>query len=135
MKLLNLIKGMFFLTVLALIYIHLQTRIFDLAYQGKQRERQINDLTEQNGVMSCDIQRLKSSDHLGTNLLSAESTLKFLDSGKVLQIVTAKPEVQSKDILSSSKPRNPQAVLSFISARFSREAQAKEESDTGRLMR
>ncbi|MBF0491138.1 MAG: hypothetical protein HQL15_11120 [Candidatus Omnitrophica bacterium] len=35
------IKLMSFMTVIALIYIYMQTQIFDLAYQGSAKEKQL----------------------------------------------------------------------------------------------
>ena len=49
MQLWRFIKFMFGLTILALIYIHMQMNIFSLAYDGKQKEQNIVRLKEQNG--------------------------------------------------------------------------------------
>ena len=78
------IKSMFFVTVMALIYTHMQMQIFDLAYQGKDRQRYIHDLKDRNGVLTHQILTLKSSNHLGNQLLEKDSNLQFMSNDHVL---------------------------------------------------
>ena len=44
----NFLKGMAVVTIMALLYIHLQMNIYALAYQGKKREVRIEKLAEHN---------------------------------------------------------------------------------------
>lgn len=129
MKLLNFIKTLFLLTILALIYIHMQMRIFDLAYQCKQNERHLTDLQETNGVITGDIQRMKSADYLGTHLLSEDSRLTFFDNNNVIQVVRAEPSAPrpQDNVLSTMKQQRANTFLSFISSRFAPEARAEEK--------
>ena len=78
------IKSMFFVTVMALIYTHMQMQIFDLAYQGKDRQRYIHDLKDRNGVLTHQILTLKSSNHLGNQLLEKNGNLQFMGNDHVL---------------------------------------------------
>lgn len=120
-------KCMFMITTLALIYIHMQMRIFDLAYQGKNKEKQIVELSEAAGLMTCDIQRLKSANHLGSNLLTENTELKFLDRQNIVQIVTAAPVQAANGLRSAAVPERPGTLLSFVTSRFLREARAEEK--------
>ena len=55
MRLLKLIRMMTVVTILALIYIHMQMNIFALAYQGKKKEKQITKIKEMNGALTYNI--------------------------------------------------------------------------------
>lgn len=127
MKLFNFIKCLFVLTLLALIYTHLQMRIFDLAYQGKQKEHVLWDLQETNGIISSEIQQMKSTFYLGNHLLTDQSKLTFFDNSDVIQVVTAEPLARPQAVASMAKPGRANTLLSLISGRFSLEAQAEEK--------
>ena len=86
MKLARLAKVMVFITVLSLIYIHLQMQIFDLAYEGKVKEKVIRQLKEDNGNATYTILKLKSSNHLGCQVLTDDSDLEFFDSANVVRL-------------------------------------------------
>ena len=89
MKLLKLIKVMAILTSFALIYIHLQMKIFDLAYQGKNKEKEMRNLIDDNGNVTYNILKLKSSNNLGQKLLGEQSHLQFSDNAKVVKVETS----------------------------------------------
>ncbi len=97
MKLLRFVKIMAFLTAVSLIYIHMQMRIYDLAYQGKAKEKVIRQLKDEYGQITYDILKLKSSQNLGGKLLTEESELRFLDSSKIIEVKSTQ--------LSKSNPR------------------------------
>ena len=86
MKLFRFIKIMVTLTSFALIYIHLQMQIFDLAYQGKIKEKEIRKLIDDNGNVTYNILKLKSSNNLGEKLLGEQSQLQFLDNDRVVKL-------------------------------------------------
>ena len=83
---LNFLKGMALVTVMALLYIHLQMNIYALAYQGKKKEVRIEKLAEHNAVVQNDILRLQSSDNIGRALLSKEKTYQFASSSHVVEV-------------------------------------------------
>ena len=56
-------------TFIALVYIHMQMQIVELAYRGQVKEAQIKDLTDKNGHVFYAISKLKSANHLGQRLL------------------------------------------------------------------
>jgi hypothetical protein len=116
-------------TILALIYIHMQMQIFALAYQGKNREKQITKIKEINGVLAYDILELKSSNHLGVKLLAENSNLKFRDPASVVELVTNRPINEAKEVrVAQAKNSNP--LLSFLSLKSQAEAEAKAEEGT-----
>ena len=88
MKLLNFIKLMGMLTIVALIYINLQMQIFDLAYQGKIKEKSIRDLSDENGRIKYNILSLQSSNNLGVKLLKEQSGMRFLDNDNIVKLIT-----------------------------------------------
>ncbi len=126
MSLFQFIKAVFFFTILALIYIHMQMQIIALAYEGKKKEKEIVSLSERNGVLAYEILSLKSANNLGEKVLGNQTRLRFRDNDNVIQIVTAKP--QSAAVLTAAKaPKsNPLASL-FVKA--GAEANAAERTE------
>ena len=114
------------LTILALIYIHMQMRIFALAYQGKNRGKEITRLKEMNGLLTYNILELKASNHLGVKLLAGNSSLKFRDSASVVELVTTKPIKESKKLQVAQNSKSSNAFLSFLSLRSQAEARTEE---------
>ena len=117
-------------TTLALIYTHMQMQIFALAYQGKNREKQITKLKEMNGLLTYNILELKSSNHLGVKLLAENSKLKFRDPASVVELVTTKPVSEANELRVAKANKNPNPILSFLSLRSGGEAQAQERTGT-----
>ena len=122
----KVIKFAFFMTMLTLIYIHMQMQIFSLAYDGKQKERRITNLTEENGVMAYNILEMKSANNLGINLLAEDSDLQFRDRKSVVHLITLKPDEQRLPG-EVDAPRKDQTLMSFLSSRFPKAAQAQEK--------
>ena len=123
MKLTRFIQFMIFLTSISLIYIHLQMQIFDLAYQGKKKEKQIVELKDENGRIHYNIMSLKSTSYLGLKLLSQEKNkLEFLDKNDVVQLVTNEGILPDSSLMAqkiSEKPSN------FLLSLFSLKSQAE----------
>ena len=44
-----------FATIMALMYIHMQMKIFELSYKGKDKEKIIHELNDSNGALSHQI--------------------------------------------------------------------------------
>ena len=82
----NFLKGMAVVTVMALLYIHLQMNIYALAYQGKKKEVHFEQLAESNASVKNDILRLKSSDNIGRELLSKEKEYHFASRRNVVEV-------------------------------------------------
>lgn len=87
----HFLKGMAVVTVMALLYIHLQMNIYALAYQGKKREVKIEKLAERNATVKNDILRLKSSSNIGRELLSKEKEYQFVGRSNVVEVETSAP--------------------------------------------
>ncbi|MBF0593507.1 MAG: hypothetical protein HQL22_00915 [Candidatus Omnitrophica bacterium] len=88
MKVSDFLKVMFVITFTAVLYIHLQMSIYDLAYQGKKKEDTVEKLAENNVMMKNDILRLKSADHIGRELLEKEKDYKFASRSNVVEVET-----------------------------------------------
>ena len=78
-----------FITIIALVYIHMQMRIFELSYNGKDKEAIIHELNDSNGALSHQILTLKSANNLGNQLLDHDNSLKFMDNERVMKVVTS----------------------------------------------
>ena len=90
MKLTRFIKGLIFMTITAVIYLHLQMNIFDLAYQGKVKEHAIQKIKDDNGVVTYQILKLKAAHNLGDRMLDEKSGLQFVSRDRVMDAVPVK---------------------------------------------
>jgi len=132
MKLCRFLKCMSIITVLSLIYINMQMQIFALAYQGKKNEKQIIELSEENGNTTFDILRLKSVNHLGLDLFAEKPVMRFQDNANVIQLVTAELTPESVEEVIPERVGKIDALLSFLSLRTPAEARAAERQDRAR---
>jgi len=78
-----------FVTIIALLYIHMQMKIFELSYNGKDKEKMIHELNDSNGALSHQILTLKSANHLGGQLLGDDKSLQFMDNERVMTVRTS----------------------------------------------
>jgi len=126
MRLTNFLKIIGMLTVIALVYIHMQMRIIELAYEGKKNEYQIRNLIEDNGNLTYAILTLKSSRYLGIKMLSEDSSMDFVDYENVMQISLPpkKSEIKSENNLMALKDK-ANSILNMISS-IGTEAQAQD---------
>ncbi len=74
---------MAFATVTALIYTHMQMQIVELAYKGKDKEKKVHELIDNNGILTHQILTLKSASHLGRALLEKDEGLQFMSRDRV----------------------------------------------------
>src|SRR5579863_5681828 len=75
-----------FTTIIALLYIHMQMKIFELSYNGKDKEKVIHELNDSNGVLTHQILTLKSANNLGNQLLDHDNSLQFMDNERVMTV-------------------------------------------------
>jgi len=123
MRLSRLLKWIGFMTVLALVYIHMQMNIINLAYQGRNKEKAIRSLKEENGYLTYAILSLKSANNLGVKLLSKESGMDFVDREN---IVVFKNENTGATALTSEKPKDRNNLfVSLLSLGAQAEAQSR----------
>ncbi|MDD3374669.1 MAG: hypothetical protein PHY73_02970 [Candidatus Omnitrophica bacterium] len=73
-------------TAVALIYIQMQVKIYDFAYQGKNKEKEIFKLIDDNGHVVYNIAKLKSSSSLSERFLAKNSDIDFLDSQHIVHL-------------------------------------------------
>ena len=79
-----------FITIIALLYIHMQMKIFELSYNGKDKEKIIHELNDSNGALSHQILTLKSANNLGNQLLDHDNNnLQFMDNERVMTVTTS----------------------------------------------
>jgi len=105
-----------FVTILALFYIHMQMKIFELSYNGKDKEKIIHELNDSNGALSHQILTLKSANNLGNQLLDHDNSLQFMDNERVMTVRTSEGAMQ-RLTRSPAKVVNPVwNLFSFLGA-------------------
>ena len=125
MKLSQFFKLVVAVTFLSLIYIHMQMKIFDLAYQAKKREQLVRKLNEVHGNLTYNILKLKSAHNLGYKLLAENSNMQFLDNSQIVKIETPRL-VKTESVALSAAKRKANPILSFLSLRSQAEAKPQE---------
>ena len=117
-------KVAMFATIMALLYIHMQMRIFELSYNGKDKEKIIHELNDSNGALSHQILTLKSANNLGNELLDHESNnLQFMDQERVMRVST---QAGAMPHLVQPKPKVENPVWNLFSFLGAQEAKAWE---------
>ena len=120
MKLTKFFQAMIFTTMMALIYIHLQMKIFDLAYQGKSREQRIQELSDENRTSTYHILSLQSASSLGHQLLDEKSVLQFANSDQISTLATLPAATTDQRLAFNIKDKavvNPlTGILSFMNS-------------------
>ncbi|MBF0123229.1 MAG: hypothetical protein HQL21_07500 [Candidatus Omnitrophica bacterium] len=86
MRIVQFLKVMGVVTFMAVLYIHLQMRIYDLGYQGQAKAQKIEKLAESNSLVKNDILRLKSSSHIGHELLTKDDHYRFASRKNVVEV-------------------------------------------------
>ena len=106
-----------FATIMALFYIHMQMKIFELAYKGKDREKIIHELADTNGALTHQILTLKSANNLGNQLLEKENSLQFMGRDHMMTVVASgAPGMQGLSV-PKAKIENPVwNLFSFLGA-------------------
>jgi hypothetical protein len=121
------LKGYFkiaaFVTIIALLYIHMQMKIFELSYNGKDQEKIIHELNDSNGALSHQILTLRSANNLGSQLLDHENSLQFMDNERVMTVTTSAGYMQR---LAGPKVKVGNPVWNLFSFLGAQEAKAWE---------
>jgi len=113
-----------FVTIIALLYIHMQMKIFELSYNGKDKEKIIHELNDSNGALSHQILTLKSANNLGNELLDHDSNnLQFMDNERVMTVAAPAEGLQR---LAQTKPKVANPVWNLFSFLGAQEAKAWE---------
>ncbi|MFP4472803.1 MAG: hypothetical protein ACLFPX_02895 [Candidatus Omnitrophota bacterium] len=123
MKLGKFIQCMFVVTVVALIYLHMQLKIFSLAYEGKEREQQLSRLKEDQTMVSYNILELKSASHLGSKIFTEDGVLRFCDRKSIVQVAAAD---SGSTGAAYGQKRKPGLIARFLSLQKQAEAEATE---------
>jgi len=110
-------------TIMALLYIHMQMKIFELSYKGKDKEKIIHELNDSNGALSHQILTLESANNLGSRLLDHENSLQFMDNKSVMMVITTPANMRH---LVQPKPKVVNPVWNLFSFLGAQEAKAGE---------
>lgn len=120
------VKLLFFGTIVALIYTHMQMQIFSLAYQGKSKERLIHELKDRNGVLTHQILTLKSANNLGAQLLDKNNNMQFMSFDHVLTL-NGPANLNKKIVNQPLKVKNENSMWNILSYLTPQEAKAWEK--------
>jgi len=112
-----------FITIIALLYIHMQMKIFDLSYKGKDKEKIIHELNDSNGALTHQILTLRSANNLGNQLLDHDNSLQFMDNERVMTVAAPAGAMQR---LVSPKPKVANPFWNLFSFLGAQEAKAWE---------
>jgi len=115
-------KVAMFVTVMCLLYIHMQMRIFELSYNGKDKEKIIHELNDSNGALSHQILTLESANNLGNQLLDHDNSLEFMDHESIKTVSTP----GSMQHLEQPRPKVVGPVWNLFSFLGAQEAKAWE---------
>ncbi len=96
-----------FATITALIYTHMQMKIVDLAYKGKDKEKRIHELSDTNGVLTHQILTLKSANNLGNQLLEKDGKLQFMGNDRVMTLKAPSAAIRRPVPVLKPKQENP----------------------------
>jgi hypothetical protein len=118
------IKLMGFITLMALCYLHMQMKIYALAYQAKVKEHQIQKLKDDNGMATYHILSLKSANNIGQKLLSEESSMQFVSNDRVYELASQKVAAP-KTVQKTAKNAIGNLSFNFPNLTFSTQAEAK----------
>jgi hypothetical protein len=105
------LKMMGFITLLSLIYLHMQMKIYALAYQAKVKEHEIQKLRDENGMATYHILSLKSASNIGQKLLSEESQMQFVSNDRVYELAQKQEKLAVTSVAQNAK--NALSNLSF----------------------
>ena len=111
------------MTVMCLLYIHMQMNIFELSYNGKDKEKVIHELNDSNGALSHQILTLESANNLGNQLLDRDNSLQFMDNERVMTVTTSAGAMQR---LEQPRPKMVNPVWNLFSFLGAQEAKAWE---------
>ena len=113
-----------FVTIIALLYIHMQMKIFELSYNGKDKEKIIHELNDSNGALSHQILTLKSANNLGNELLDHDNNnLQFMDNERVMTVTAS---AGSMVHIEKAQPKVASPVWNLFSFLGAQEAKAWE---------
>ena len=112
-----------FVTIMCLLYIHMQMNIFELSYNGKDKEKIIHELNDSNGALSHQILTLESANNLGNQLLDHDNSLQFMDQERVM---TVRPSAGAMQHFAEPRTKIENPVWNLFSFLGAQEAKAWE---------
>ena len=115
MNLKKFFQFIIFVTVLSLVYIHIQMKIIDLAYQGKTKENKIRELIEANGNTTYAILKIKSSQNIGGKMLSENSKMNFIDPNNIVKLSASTEYLQDDSVTQYAQGEKSSRLLSLLS--------------------
>jgi|YelNatPaOPRAMG01_1025707.scaffolds.fasta_scaffold02782_7 hypothetical protein len=107
-----------FLTILSLVYIHQQSKIFYLAYQNEQKKITLDELVDINNLLRYDTSSFSSLVYLDDKVLRGYKEFQVPEETKIIKI---EPNPNIKIAKVENKPN----LVSRVFNRFIKSAEAK----------
>lgn len=126
MRLLKFLVVIAFITILSLVYIDLQVKIYDLGYRGERKKTELQKLKDHQGDTALSIYKLKSVNHLGVRLLSDNSHMQFLDQKNIVRLETP-TDLLTENTFAGAQANRPNRKPSLLAGLFSLRSQAEAE--------
>jgi hypothetical protein len=97
MALKKFVMLMVMITVTSLVYIQMHVNIYSLAYDGKQKEKEIFKIVDMNSYIIYNIAKLKSAQHLGVEILKDQSDIVFSGSEQIVRVEVSRFDFESNE--------------------------------------
>ena len=98
----------------------MQMKIYELSYNGKDKEKIIHELNDSNGALSHQILTLESANNIGSQLLDKDNnSMEFMDNQHelIMKVMTQPGGMQHLNQQPKPKVVNPVwNLLSFLGA-------------------
>ena len=114
MRLKKFFLAIFLMTIMALFYTQMQFNIYALAYNGKEKEKEVFKLVDENSYVAYNIAKLKSVNRLGLELLTDQTDIAFLDNENIIQLKTPASLSTETRIASAAAPKSKLSLLASI---------------------
>ena len=102
MSLVTRLQWLAAVTLIAVVYTHLQLDIYDVAYQGQTHQKTLAALEDENRALKADVLELTSATRLGSSFFDEEDTWTFRDNERVQSFVI----VRTAEALDESQRKN-----------------------------
>ncbi len=123
MALKKFVMLMVMMTVTSLVYIQMHVNIYSLAYDGKQKEKEINEIVDMKSAIIYNIAKLKSAQHLGVEVLKDQSDIVFSGAEQIVRVEVSRWDFESNEAPSQDLyNRQPSFLASLFALRSEAEA-------------
>jgi hypothetical protein len=122
MRLAKFISIVGLITLIAVIYVHLQVQIYEYAYKGKKKELAFKELLDRKSNAMYNVNSLESVQYLGTRLLNSDYNLQFAGREQVVKLAVP---LQLAETINPELKNSENQKTNFLVNLFSLKSQAE----------